>query len=66
MNPLKIMIVGAALLFSACNEKPTPQSRPDTVPKKDAAKPAYSVPDTFSIALGNVIEGYTRIQSALA
>ena len=66
MNPLKMMLAGAALLFSACNEKPAPQSQPDSLSKREVAKPAFSVPDTFKVALGNVFEGYTRIQSALA
>ncbi len=72
MKKLSILMAGASLWMIACNEKSRPQSPPAIqAPPAQAApaaarQPHVAVPDTFKTALGEVYEGYTRIQTALA
>ena len=66
---LALALAAATLPFSACQDK-EPQSKAQPAPaeagKTTVLTPAYPVPDTFKAALGKVLDGYSRLQGALA
>lgn len=59
-------IIGA--LLSACDKKKEPKTVVPEPPKAEVsvAKPEFAATDSFKVGIGNVYEGYLRIEAALA
>lgn len=73
MKTTPLVLAASLLALMACKDKTSrnAESTADPAPlagqtQPAGAEPVFAVPDTFRNALGQVYDGYTRIQAALA